>query len=701
MDNSFQEEVLGKSYDSKLMARLLKYAKPYWVALTICILLLIVISVIDLAQPYIIKIAIDDYINVYEKPIYVFEEAPEELNYFVFQDKYYVKANDYQKSYSYDDIVQLVEYNNRDYLVNTDIPQQVTDYQFIRRADALFLQIADEELVPLQLLSSNEVKEFRRQDVASLFKLSLLYLVIIILAFLLNYIQVYILNHTSNKIIYNIRQQLFSHLQNMSLSFFDKNPVGRLVTRVTNDTETLLEMYTSVLVNLFKDLFLLLGIIIIMLRMNIRLAAISFVVIPIILISATIFRIKIRDAYRDVRVKLAKINSSLNENFTGMKTIHIFNREEQQFKSFDSNNQELLAANKREIFIYSIFRPSMEILRSLGIAIIIWYGGGQLLRQNIEFGVLFAFISYIKRFFQPINDLTEKYNILQSAMASSERIFALLDKKPLIEEPINPVKAREFKGEIEFKGVWFAYNKEDWVLRDISFKINPGESVAIVGATGAGKSSIINLISRLYDIQRGEILIDGINIKNYSLAELRKNIGVVLQDVFMFTGTVRDNIVLNKKQLSDDDIIEISKYVNAHTFIEKLPEGYNQPIMERGANLSTGQRQLLAFARALVYNPSVLILDEATSNIDTETEALIQDAIAKIIRGRTTIAIAHRLSTTQNCNKIIVLHKGKIREVGSHQELLQREGIYFNLYQLQYKESFNNTQQHKHKMSSL
>jgi len=329
----------------------------------------------------------------------------------------------------------------------------------------------------------------------------------------------------------------------------------------------------------------------------------------------------------------------------------------------------------------------MEIIRSLGIALIIWYGGGQVVRESIQFGVLVAFIDYLKQFFQPINDLTEKYNILQSAMASSERIFALLDKTPDITTPENPKHIDNLDGAIEFKNVWFAYNNEDWVLKDISFKINAGESVAFVGATGAGKSSIINLISRFYDIQKGEILIDGINIKDIPLSTLRKNIGVVLQDVFMFTGTIKDNIVLSNHEISDEKMQEIAHYVNSHQFIEKLPKKYNEPVMERGATLSSGQRQLLAFARALATNPSILVLDEATSNIDTETEELIQDAVVKLIKGRTSIAIAHRLSTIQNCNKIMVLHKGYLREMGNHQELLEKEGIYYKLYQLQYKES--------------
>ncbi len=688
MDNLHKEETLGKAYDSKLMARLLHYAKPYWKWLTLCVFLLIIISVVDLTQPYIVKIAIDDYINVYEKPIYVYNQNPQAKNTISFDNKYFLKEKDLQGDTNFNNVVQLVQYENNIYLVEGKQLLKDQNYRIIED-DKDFLLMVNNETLPARQLSKDEVKAFRQTDVSSLINLSILYFIIISVGFGLNFVQVFLLNYTGNKIVYEIRDQLFNHLQNMSLSFFDKNPVGRLVTRVTNDTETLYEMYTSVLVNLFKDVFLLIGIVLIMLRLNVKLALISLLVLPLVLIAASIFRIKIREAYREVRVKLASINSFLNENFTGMKTIHIFKREKQQFSNFDESNKELLKANEREILVFAIFRPSMEVLRSLGISIIIWYGGGQVLRQTIEFGVLFAFINYIKLFFQPINDLTEKYNILQSAMASSERIFALLDKKSDIVDASSPITPRTFNGEIEFKNVWFAYKDDEWVLKDISFKINPGESIAFVGATGAGKSSIINLISRFYDIQKGEILIDGVNVKNIPLNELRSKIGIVLQDVFMFSGTIKDNIVLNNQQISDEQVQEIAKYVNVHSFIENLPNQYDEVVMERGANLSTGQRQLLAFARALVFDPTILILDEATSNIDTETESLIQDAIVKLIKGRTSIAIAHRLSTIQNCDKIIVLHKGELREMGSHQELLQLEGIYYKLYQLQYKESFS------------
>lgn len=688
MDNINNEEILGKAYDSRLMKRLLTYAKPYWAWLLICILLLMVIAGIDLAGPYLVKVAIDEHINVYDRPIAVFETLPIENDAIEFDGKYYVtkKKNTVNINEDSEQIAQLAKVDRDTFLVNGYFGVNDDTVSILER-DGTYTLIKEDKSFIARKLTTDEIKLFRAKDVYSIQRLGLYYLAIIVIGFMLNYIQVYILNYTSNKIVFNIRKELFTHLESMSLSFFDKNPVGRLVTRVTNDTETLQEMYSAVLVNLFKDLFLIVGIILIMVRMNFKLALLSLSVVPVILIITSIFRVKIRKVYREVRVKLARINSTLNENFTGMKTVHIFKREIQQAKEFDQINKEYLEANKKEILIFSIFRPSMEIIRSLGIAFIIWYGGGGVIRQVIEFGVIIAFIDYLKQFFQPINDLTEKYNILQSAMASSERIFALLDSKADIITPEIPTQIEKLSGTIEFKHVWFAYNNEDWVLKDVSFKINTGESVAFVGATGAGKSSIINLISRFYDIQKGQILIDGIDIKELSLDSLRKNIGIVLQDVFMFSGTIKDNIALNNEHISDEKIVEIAKYVNAHHFIEKLPQKYGEPVMERGSTLSSGQRQLLAFARALAFDPAILVLDEATSNIDTETEELIQDAVVKLIKGRTSIAIAHRLSTIQNCNKIMVLHKGHLREVGNHQELLEKEGIYFKLYQLQYKES--------------
>lgn len=674
--NDYQtDETVGKVYDSHLFKRMLKYAKPYWHFLLLSIIFMMLVTGLELLRPYLFKITIDDYINGYKNPMIeldLSEELPLDQGY---------------KS------LPQVEFNNKKYIRTKNIPLEekiLEGYplKVIEKKQGTYYLVDFENSEEALALSKEDYQKFRKEDTSGLTKIGIIFIIAIIVAFVFNYLQVYILNYTSQRIIYNIRQDIFSHIQGLSISYFDKNPVGRLVTRVTNDTETLNEMYTSVLVSLFKDIFILGGIIVVMLKMNYKLALLSFSLIPFILVASIIFRKKIRVVYRLGRAQLAKINATLNENITGMKTIQIFKKEDKIFKQFDKINTDYLNTSQKEVSIYAMFRPAIEIIRSLGFALLIYYGGGQVISNYIEFGVLYAFVDYLQKFFDPILDLTEKYNILQSAMASSERIFAILDEENHIENIENPVPIKEIKGKIEFKNVWFAYEGENWVLKDVNFTIEPGEMVAFVGATGAGKTSIINLISRFYDIQKGEILIDGINIKKYDKYELRRHIGVVLQDVFIFTGNIKDNIRLNNSSITDEEIVEISKYVNAHHFIEKLPQGYNEPVMERGATLSSGERQLLAFARTLAFNPSVLILDEATSNIDTETELLIQDALEKLTKNRTTIAVAHRLSTIQNSDKIIVLSKGEIKEMGNHQELLEQEGLYYELYKLQYKEDF-------------
>jgi ABC-type multidrug transport system fused ATPase/permease subunit len=521
-------------------------------------------------------------------------------------------------------------------------------------------------------------------DTVKLSSIGILFIGTIILGFIFNFIQIYTLTHTGQTIIYNLRQQIFAHLQKMSIGFFDKNPVGRLVTRVTNDTETLNDMYTNVLVSLLKDISILTGTVIIMFNMNVELSLVVLAAVPILIPMTLIFRKKVRSIYREVRVALAKINSMLSENITGIRIIQIFNREKEKLEEFETASNNYKKALVKEVVVSGIFRPSIEMLSGFLIALIVWYAGGKVIDNTIKFGVLYAFINYIGHFFQPVNDLAEKYNILQSAMASSERIFSILDTA---QEPDNGTVCNDkklFKGTIEFKNVWFAYKNEDWVLRDVSFTVPAGRTVAIVGATGAGKTSVINLINRFYEIQKGEILIDGVKITDIQKECLRKNIGVVLQDVFLFGGTVKNNIRLNEDTITDDDIKSASEYVNAGRFIEALPNKYEEEVKERGATFSSGQRQLLSFARTLAFDPSILILDEATANIDTETELLIQDALSKLTRNRTTIVIAHRLSTIQHADNIIVLHKGKIREMGNHQELLAKKGMYYNLYQLQY-----------------
>lgn len=692
MSNHLKEEdALGKAFDLRLMKRLLRYAKPFAAVIALCVMLLMLITATELLRPKLIQIAIDDYIKGVNIPMVAYNQEP---NYkHVEQDgKYYVRETEIKDKATIDEtkVYQLIKYQDGYYMYQGRLNANTKEI-IVTKKDGVYLLESGNVSSVVQLISKEQYLSFRKYDLSGIKQISLWFLATITLGFIFNYIQVYILYFTGQKIIYNMRKELFTHLQKLSLSFFDKNPVGRLVTRVTNDIENLNEMYTAVLVNLFKDIFLLVGIIAVMLKMNYKLALVSFTVMPLIIIAAAIFRLKAREAYRSVRVKLAKINATLSENISGMRIIQIFKKEDFKYWEFEDINKEHWVASMKELFVFAVFRPSMDLIYSLALALLIWYGGARVLGGALTFGVLFAFVNYIDSFFKPIMDLTEKFNILQSAMASSERVFLLLDEEEGIKNIEEPMKLGKIKGEIEFKNVWFAYKDENWVLRDVSFKIKPGETAAFVGATGAGKTSIISLISRLYDIQKGEILIDGKNIKEIDKYELRKQVGTVLQDVFLFTGDITGNIRLNSPEITEETVKEVAQYVNADRFIERLPQGYHEEVMERGATLSSGQRQLLAFARALAFDPSILVLDEATSNIDTETEILIQDAINKVIRNRTTIVIAHRLSTIQHADNIIVLHKGKVREVGNHQELLDKKGMYYDLYLLQYKESFQET----------
>jgi ATP-binding cassette subfamily B multidrug efflux pump len=530
----------------------------------------------------------------------------------------------------------------------------------------------------------------KKGDIGSLNKMGMYFLLLVLGAFIFNLLQIYVLSYTGQSIIFNIRQMLFSHMQRMPLSFYDKNPIGRLVTRVTNDTETLNDMYTNVLVTLIKDFVILAGTVVIMFRLDVKMTLISLAVMPVVIVLTIIFRIRIRKVYRNVRTSLAKINSVISENISGMRIIQLFSREKENYARFNEAGEKYHKAVMSQVVTFGLFRPVIEMLASLTMALLIWFSGLDMLKGTLQFGIFYAFVNYIGMLFQPINDLAEKYNILQSSMAASERIFLILDSP--VEDDSGTIRLTNgVRGEIEFRNVWFAYSGEDWVLRDVSFKVPAGETVAIVGATGAGKTSIISLLSRLYEIQKGEILIDGINIRDISKDDLRRITGVVLQDVFLFGGKLKDNIRLNETDISDEKIKEAASYVNADGFISKLPQGYETEVMERGSTFSSGQRQLLAFARALAFDPAILVLDEATSNIDTETELLIQDALGKLTRNRTTVVIAHRLSTIQHADNIIVLHKGKVRESGNHQELLAKRGMYYSLYLLQYQKDDNIT----------
>ncbi len=487
-------------------------------------------------------------------------------------------------------------------------------------------------------------------------------------------------------IIYDLRVKLFAHVQKLALKYFDKTPIGRIVTRVTNDVESLNELFSSGIVMIFSDVFIIIWILIFMFLMEWQLTLVSLSVLPLLIYATFLFRKKVRESYRDVRFQLARLNSYMQEHIGGMSIIQLFSKEKKENKNFAEINNAHKVANINSIFYYAIFFPIVEILSSGAIALIIWYGGGDVINGTMTIGVLFAFIQYTEMFFRPIRDLSEKYNIMQTAMASSERVFKLLDNNTIIENPISPTEINSFKGNVDFKNVWFAYNNDDYVLKDISFSVNKGETVAIVGATGAGKSSIINLLNRFYDVNKGSIRVDGIDLREISKEDLRNQISIVLQDIFLFSGTIASNISLGDSSITEEQIVKAAKTVGADNFISKLPEKYNAEVKEKGATLSVGQKQLISFARALIFNPQILILDEATSSVDTETEMLIQKAIEKLLKGRTSIVIAHRLSTIQNSNKIIVLHKGEIKEVGTHQQLLSKRGIYYKLYQLQYKE---------------
>ncbi|MFZ3085407.1 MAG: ABC transporter ATP-binding protein, partial [Candidatus Hydromicrobium sp.] len=496
----------------------------------------------------------------------------------------------------------------------------------------------------------------------------------------------YYTEYMGQKVMYDMRMDIFSHINKMPMSFFDKNPVGRIMTRVTADVQTLNEMLSSGIVTLFGDVFMILGIMVMMLFLNWKLSLITFSVLILLAIAAFIFRSKVRISFRIIRAKISNINSFLQEAISGINTTKLFNRQKENNKDFRTLNQQYLDIYLKTIFYYAVFFPIVTFISILAIALIIWYGGQKVIQNFLTLGTLVAFIQYIEKFFQPISDLSEKFGILQEAIAASERIFKLLDQKPAIVSPASPVKVKEIKGNIKFDRVWFAYNNRDYVLKDISFKLETGRSVAFVGATGSGKTSIINLLNRFYDINKGKIFLDDIDIKRFNLQDLRKHIGVVMQDVFLFSGTVLDNIRLGNKDISLEEVVEASKYVNANKFIERLPGKYYYEVKERGQTLSVGQRQLIAFTRALVFNPEILlVLDEATSSIDSEIEALIQDALAKIMKNRTTIVIAHRLSTIKNVDKLIVLSHGRIVEKGTHQELIKLRGIYYKLYRFQYQ----------------
>ena len=667
------DDINYQSKNSKnTFRRMLSYARPYTFQLILTFLMIVVLTGLALVSPYLIKVAIDEHIQVENIKMYEYPAANEHtlsvtrtkdnmkdgIDYFIRETDL---SNEEKAQYESKGAYHLKEEDGRAFLYKS----------------------GDETKSPVYEVPMAEYKAYRDKDFKAINKLSLYFLLTIILTFVLDYLQTMSITIASQKMIYSMRTEVYDHIISRSLSFFDRNAIGRLTTRLTNDIEAISEMYSDVMITLFKDIFMLAGIMIFMLSMDLKLSLLSFITLPFIFAISIFFRGKIRKILALSRKKLSLINSKLSENISGMRLIHIFGKENKINREFDEANADYRDTMLRRVKIFSIYRPSIDIIRNVAIASLIYFGAKEVLNETMYFGMLYLFIDYLKKFFMPIMDLTEKYNITQSAMVSAERVFAILDDKNEIQNPENPLPFDDIQGEIEFRNVSFSYIEGEPVLKNISFKIKKGESVALVGPTGSGKTSIISLLTRFYDIDEGEILIDGININDVRKEDLRKNIGVVLQDVFLFSGTIRDNIKLNK-DISDEEIIKISKYVNADSFIQKLPGKYDEPVMERASTLSSGQRQLLSFARTLVYEPKILVLDEATANIDTETELLIQDAVKKLIKGRTSIAIAHRLSTIQHVDKILVIKNGTIREEGTHQELLDKKGLYYDLYRLQY-----------------
>lgn len=655
------------------MKRLLNYLKPHrWTMVVVSVVVLLII-VVELYRPIIIGDAIDEYINGYYYP-YV-ETTADGEGAVKYKEVYITR--EYDEEEADDSFYQIVLYKDNYYMVSGLDMETCGLLQEASEAElAVYIEsVADK-------LSEAELKELRRYDFSGILMAAGLYLAVLLLGFVLNVINTWLLQKMGQDIIYRMREQVFEHIHRLSLSFFNITPVGKLVTRVSNDTEAVNELFSTILVKLFKNVVKIAGFAVVMLSKNVTMALLSFALLPVVAALTFLFRYMSRKAYRITRNKITELNTFLSEHISGMKLIQIFARETEKYKEFETKSQELFRANWREVMTFAIFRPAIYMLSVVAMVVIIGSGSSLVLDGAISMGTLYIFISYISSFFEPIQELAEQFGTLQSSLASAEKIFSVLDERPEIVSPAKPVDI-DIKGRIEFRNVWFAYEKDDYILKDVSFTIEPGEKVAFVGATGAGKSSILNLIGRYFDIQRGEILIDGVNIKDIDTDVLRSAIGQVQQDVFIFTGDIKSNISLNNEAISDDEIREAAHIVGADTFIDKLPKGYDEPVTERGSTLSAGQRQLLSFARTLAYKPSILVLDEATANIDTETESLITQALERLMEGRTTIMVAHRLSTIQHADKIMVMHKGEIKESGNHQELLANDGIYKKLYELQ------------------
>lgn len=659
------------------MKRLLSYLKPHKFVMTAATVLVLFIIVVELYRPIIIGDAIDNFINGYYRPYVLANEDDREVITWNGLDLTRKTDEELTLLPESTECYQIFLYHDSYYMAESITPSECTR---LRDADNEYLENYVQNGAPL--LGREELKELRTYDFVGILRAALLYLLMLLIGFILNYMDTWMLQKMGQKIVYQMREEVFTHIHSLSLTFFNSTPVGKLVTRVSNDTEAINELFSSILVKLFKNTVKIVGYAVVMISIDVRMAGLSFLLLPVVTFLTFLFQILSRKAYQITRTKITDLNTFLSEHISGMRLIQIFAREEAKYKQFKGKSQELFEANWREVMIFAIFRPAIYLTSILAMVIVIGGGSYWVLQGTLSLGTLFIFISYISSFFEPIQDLAEQFGTLQSSLASAEKIFSVLDVKPEITSPASPVPV-QIKGRIEFRHVWFAYEKDDYVLKDVSFVIEPGQKIAFVGATGAGKSSILNLIGRYFDIQKGEILIDGVNIRDIDTDVLRRAIGQVQQDVFIFTGDIKNNISLNNEEISLEQIQTAAQTVGADSFIQKLPGGYDEPVTERGSTLSAGQRQLLSFARTLAYDPTILVLDEATANIDTETESLITKALERLMEGRTTIMVAHRLSTIQHADKIIVMHHGEIREQGSHQELLHKNGLYRKLYDLQ------------------
>ena len=659
------------------MKRLLSYLKPHKFVMTAATVLVLFIIVVELYRPIIIGDAIDNFINGYYRPYVLANEDDREVITWNGLDLTRKTDEELTLLPESTECYQIFLYHDSYYMAESITPSECTR---LRDADNEYLENYVQNGAPL--LGREELKELRTYDFVGILRAALLYLLMLLIGFILNYMDTWMLQKMGQKIVYQMREEVFTHIHSLSLTFFNSTPVGKLVTRVSNDTEAINELFSSILVKLFKNTVKIVGYAVVMISIDVRMAGLSFLLLPVVTFLTFLFQILSRKAYQITRTKITDLNTFLSEHISGMRLIQIFAREEAKYKQFKRKSQELFEANWREVMIFAIFRPAIYLTSILAMVIVIGGGSYWVLQGTLSLGTLFIFISYISSFFEPIQDLAEQFGTLQSSLASAEKIFSVLDVKPEITSPASPVPV-QIKGRIEFRHVWFAYEKDDYVLKDVSFVIEPGQKIAFVGATGAGKSSILNLIGRYFDIQKGEILIDGVNIRDIDTDVLRRAIGQVQQDVFIFTGDIKNNISLNNEEISLEQIQTAAQTVGADSFIQKLPGGYDEPVTERGSTLSAGQRQLLSFARTLAYDPTILVLDEATANIDTETESLITKALERLMEGRTTIMVAHRLSTIQHADKIIVMHHGEIREQGSHQELLHKNGLYRKLYDLQ------------------